>query len=56
MAEGTPGKPGMYVLNSATLEKGPLPQELIPHTRNMKALPGCNLTFFIALATCPGLV
>ena len=44
IAEGAPGNPGMQVLNAATSEKGPLPQELIPHTLNLYALPDCNST------------
>ena len=35
MAEGAPGNPGMQVLKAATSENWPLPQELMPHTRNL---------------------
>ncbi len=44
MADGAPGKPGMQVLKAATSEKGPLPHELMPHTRNLYALPGWSST------------
>ena len=47
MAEGAPGKPGMHVLKAATSENCPLPHELIPHTRNLYAFPGCNSTFWM---------
>ena len=46
MADGAPGKWDMHVLKIATFEKEPLPQELIAHTRNLKAFPGSNLTFW----------
>lgn len=46
IAEGAPGNPGIQVLNAATSEKAPLPQELMPHTRNLYAFPGCNSTFW----------
>ena len=54
MAEGAPGKPGMHVLKAATSEKEPLPQELMPHTRNLYALPGCSSTFCTFRAAVAG--
>ncbi len=45
MADGAPGKPGMQVLKAATSEKKPMPQELMPHTRNLYAFPGWSSTF-----------
>ena len=45
MAEGAPGNPGMHVL--ATSEKGPLPHELMAHTRNLYAFPGCSSTLWV---------
>ena len=47
MAEGAPGNPGMQVLNAAISEKGPLPHELMAHTLNLYALPGCSSTLTI---------
>lgn len=35
MAQGAPGKPGRHVLKAEISLKGPLPQALIPATRNL---------------------
>ena len=55
MADGAPGKPGMQVLKAATSEKGPLPHELMPHTRNLYALPGWSSTLWtLGACVCGG--
>ncbi len=35
MADGAPGNPGIQVLNAATSENGPFPQEFKPQTLNL---------------------
>ena len=35
IAEGAPGKPGKQVLNAEISDQAPLPQALVPATRNL---------------------
>lgn len=49
MAEGAPGNPGRHVLKADISLQGPLPQALIPATRNLYAVPGCNSCFLRTL-------
>ena len=41
--------PGTHVLKAAISLYKPRPHTLIPATRNLKAVPGCNSTFRIPL-------
>lgn len=48
-AEGAPGKPGIQVLNSLILLKGPIPQPLIAATLNLYPVPGTRSCFLSKL-------